>query len=154
MAVVHAAHQTVWTMPSSWWDTMTRLIYHFGKSRIRGERDVEKKRLVSGLDERIVGESNPNIRFCRGEDGYFRVAQTAIAGDYGLFGVLAEGTIVQAQNVTAQVQEEAQTVPFPWWAILAIVLGSLTLCLCMFCTCRWFRSSKDQYIPEQQQQQY
>lgn len=102
-----------------------------------------------------ICESNPKILLRRGEDGYFRVAQTAAAGDYGLFGVLAEGTIVQAQNVTAQVQEEAQNVPFPWWAILAIVLGSLTLCLCMVCICRWFRSAKeDQYIPEQQQQQY
>ena len=50
--------------------------------------------------------------------------------------MLAEGTIVQAQNVTAQVVDTKQDVPFPLWAILLIVILSLCLCLCM---CMWFK---------------
>ncbi|KAG7358329.1 cell surface protein [Nitzschia inconspicua] len=91
-----------------------------------------------------------------GEDGYFRVAQTPAAGDFGLFGILAEGTIVQARNVTVQVEDEAQDVPFPVWAIVTIALGSFTFCLCLCCTCRWMRSGpeKENYIPEQHQREY
>jgi hypothetical protein len=67
-----------------------------------------------------------------GEDGYIRIAQAA-KGDYGLFGMLAEGTIVQAQNVTVQVVDQEQDVPFPLYAILLIVFVTLSLCLCVWC---------------------
>jgi hypothetical protein len=63
----------------------------------------------------------------RGEDGYFRVAQTE-KGRYGLFGMLAEGVVVDATNVTAQVYDEEQDTPFNWWIILLIVLASLCCC--------------------------
>ena len=88
----------------------------------------------------------------RGEDGYFRVAQSAV-GDFGLFGVLAEGTIVQAQNVTIQVADEAQDVPLPLWAIIVIAAGSVLLCMCLCIVCRWMRSGSKDYIPEEQQPQ-
>jgi predicted histidine transporter YuiF (NhaC family) len=89
----------------------------------------------------------------RGEDGYFRVAQYATE-PYGLFGVLAEGIIVQAQNVTVQVEDEAQNVPFPVWAIiLLIVLGLLVLLLCLYLTWRWMRSKPKEYVSEEKQMQ-
>jgi hypothetical protein len=88
----------------------------------------------------------------RGEDGYFRVAQYA-TGPYGLFGVLAEGIIVQAQNVTVQVNDEAQNVPFPRWAILVIVVGLLVLFLCFYLTWRWMRSGPEEYYFSEEQLQ-
>lgn len=66
-----------------------------------------------------------------GEDGYFRVAQTE-KGRFGLFGILAEGVIVNAQNVTAEVPDEEQNVPLPVWAIVLIVLASICCCLVLF----------------------
>lgn len=69
-----------------------------------------------------------------GEDGYFRVAQTSDAGQYGLFGILAEGTIVQAQNVTLQVTDEEQKVPVPvWgWVLIGVLVAALCMCCCLF----------------------
>jgi hypothetical protein len=74
--------------------------------------------------------SHPTFWYIRGEDGYMRVAQTE-KGSYGLFGMLAEGVIVDAYNVTAQVYDEEQQAPLTWWMILLVVLA----CLCCCCVC-------------------
>jgi hypothetical protein len=63
-----------------------------------------------------------------GEDGYFRVAQ-AEKGRFGLFAILAEGAIVNAQNVTIEAPDEAQNVPLPVWTIVLIGLASICFCL-------------------------
>ncbi len=74
------------------------------------------------------------------------MAQTSI-GNYGLFGILAEGVIVNAQNVTMQVEDEDQKVPLPIWAILLIALATLCSCLCIFYIVkRLRRSSKERSL--------
>eukprot|EP00536_Pseudo-nitzschia_multiseries_P013072 jgi/Psemu1/210496/e_gw1.536.33.1 len=66
-----------------------------------------------------------------GEDGYFRVAQIG-TGDFGLFGIFAEGFMVRAeQSVEPEVSEVAKR-KFPVWGIVLISLSPLLL-LCCFC---------------------
>mmetsp|Transcript_12588 Transcript_12588/g.20280 ORF Transcript_12588/g.20280 Transcript_12588/m.20280 type:complete len:277 (+) Transcript_12588:17-847(+) len=65
-----------------------------------------------------------------GEDGYFLVAQSG-KGNYGLFGILAQGLIVNAQNVTITIPAEEQNFSLPNWTIVLIALGSsLFCCIC------------------------
>jgi C1A family cysteine protease len=64
-----------------------------------------------------------------GEGGYFRVAQYN-QGEYGLFGIMAYGIIVDAQNVTSQIKEKDQDIPltgFHWF----LVAGGAFLLLCV-----------------------
>jgi hypothetical protein len=71
-----------------------------------------------------------------------------------LFGVLAEGTIVQAQNVTYQVNDKAQGLPFPMWAMLVIVVVGLgVFLLCSYLSWRWMRSGSKEYVSEEPQQE-
>lgn len=79
----------------------------------------------------------------RGEDGYFRIAQTE-KGSYGLFGVLLHGIVPDAaRNVTGQVFEDNSATSgggessgssgssgddaLEWWAWLLIALASLVV---------------------------
>mmetsp|Transcript_62753 Transcript_62753/g.152793 ORF Transcript_62753/g.152793 Transcript_62753/m.152793 type:complete len:534 (-) Transcript_62753:156-1757(-) len=78
-----------------------------------------------------------------GEGGYFRIAQTE-KGRFGLFGMLAEGVVVDAQNVTVQVYDEEQETPFDqWWVILLIVLAGVCLICVCFGVIRRMRTSSD-----------
>lgn len=53
-----------------------------------------------------------------GEDGYFKVAQTA-KGDYGLFGVLAEGVFPSTNAEFKEVDDGLEV-----WQIILIIVGS------------------------------
>merc|ERR1712146_601794 len=71
-----------------------------------------------------------------GEKGYFRVAQTPGVGEYGLFGILAEGVVVTGHNTTSMVVDVKQKSPLrQWWVILLFVLlfaaGSWGILLCV-----------------------
>jgi len=75
-----------------------------------------------------------------GEDGYFRIAQTP-KGTYGLFGMLGEGVVIDAHNVTVQVYDEKQVSPLTkWWVIFLIVVAGLCCC-CV--TCAVFRKMRE-----------
>ena len=66
-----------------------------------------------------------------GEDGYFRIAQTA-KGEYGLFAILSHGVIPGlAYNVTGQVKDIEQDVPLKPWAIILIIGAVLLGCMCI-----------------------
>jgi hypothetical protein len=67
-----------------------------------------------------------------GEGGYFRVAsEPKGAGEWGLFGLLAEATIpLQAYNTTAAEPDDEDGLP-NWAKILLIVVGVLIGICCL-----------------------
>ena len=71
-----------------------------------------------------------------GEEGYFRVSQ-APAGEteFGLFGILTEGTIVTGSNTTFMVEDELQKRPRLWWLwglLIALMTSACIICACMY----------------------
>jgi hypothetical protein len=65
------------------------------------------------------------------ENGYFLVHQSS-KRRYGLFGILAEGAIVNAQNVTGEVCDtHEQNFPLPNWPIILMALAGLWGCFCL-----------------------
>jgi hypothetical protein len=77
-----------------------------------------------------------NLFINRGEEGYFRIAQTE-KGPYGLFGLLVHGVVPKAaQNVTEQkIEDPSSSSVYPssggsspsWCAWLYIVAAAVAL---------------------------
>lgn len=85
-----------------------------------------------------------------GEDGYFRVAQME-KGDYGLFGILGEGLMVDAlQTKEVQVVELMENQSFPLWAIISTAFVSSLVCcgLMSIGIACWGRSWDDKAVGE------
>ena len=78
----------------------------------------------------------------RGEDGFFRIAQTE-KGPYGLFGILVHGVVPDAaRNITGQVLEDESESSgsgessgddgLEWWAWLLIALAAVIVIAVVF----------------------
>jgi hypothetical protein len=80
-----------------------------------------------------------------GEGGYFRVAQKE-KGNFGLFGILGEGVMVEVQQKLdaelVQQEAEAKSFPIPIWGLVIIAMVASLLCCCsayVGCVC-WSRN--------------
>ena len=82
-----------------------------------------------------------------GEGGYFRVSQRE-EGEFGLFGILGQGIMVDVQqNTDADTVELVEDNLFPIWAIVTIAILSSLCCFCFTyvgCVC-WRRNRRDSY---------
>jgi hypothetical protein len=78
-----------------------------------------------------------------GEDGYFRIAsEPQGAGEWGLFGMLAEATIpLYAYNVTAAEPDNEDGLD-QWVKILLIVIGVLIGICCLMAVCQKVRNKE------------